>query len=48
MEFVNLDELLKVVEWLFENDAGGHLTNKVVAHAYERQLRLFVKLWVVH
>jgi len=33
MLFVNLNELLKIVQWLFKNYKRGHLTDKVVARA---------------
>jgi hypothetical protein len=48
MEFVYLYELLQVVDRLFEYNAGGHLTNEVIAHAHERKFSLFFKLRVVH
>ena len=48
MLFVDLDELLRVVDLLFEKHEVCHLTNEVVAEADLCEFRCLVKARVVH
>ena len=47
--FVHLDELLRIVNLLFEQDKRGHLTNKIFANTDHVEFWIsLIKIRVVH